>query len=57
MTKCAKFVACVGMLCLGIASAAPAEPITLTAGSLVFSHWRAVSSRGSFCHRNARLLP
>jgi hypothetical protein len=36
MTKCAKFVACVGVLCLGLASAALAEPITVTAGSLVF---------------------
>jgi hypothetical protein len=37
MTKSAKFVACVGVLCLGVASAAPAEPITVTAGSLVFA--------------------
>jgi hypothetical protein len=36
MTKCAKFVACVGVLCLGVTSAALAEPITVTAGSLVF---------------------
>jgi hypothetical protein len=36
MTKCAKFVACVGVLCLGVASRALAEPITVTAGSLVF---------------------
>jgi hypothetical protein len=36
MTKSAKFVACVGVFCLGVASAALAEPITVTSGSLVF---------------------
>lgn len=36
MTKCARFVAYVGVLCLGVASAALAEPITVTGGSLVF---------------------
>jgi hypothetical protein len=36
MTKSANFVACVGVLCLSVASAALAEPITVTAGSLVF---------------------
>jgi hypothetical protein len=37
MTKSAVFVACVGVMCLGVASRALAEPITLTAGALVFS--------------------
>jgi hypothetical protein len=36
MTKSALFVACVGALCLGVASGALAEPITITAGALVF---------------------
>ena len=37
MTRFSKFVACVAVLCLGVAPGALAEPITVTAGSLVFS--------------------
>ena len=36
MTRFSKFVAYVAVLCLGIAPGALAEPITVTAGSLVF---------------------
>ncbi len=37
MTRCAVFVACVGVFCLGIPLTASAEPVTITGGSLVFS--------------------
>jgi hypothetical protein len=36
MTRSAFFVACVGVLCLCVASPASAEPITITGGSIVF---------------------
>jgi hypothetical protein len=37
MTRGAFFVACVGVLCLGVASPASADPITITGGSIVFA--------------------
>ena len=37
MTKSAVSVACVGLLCLGVATRSAAEPITITGGTMLFS--------------------